>query len=490
MTNSLQSQSLTKLGVVTSAIEVNLNAKEQIETVLSAASEAVIVSHECLQGKVSISGRCNIRLLLVGEENRVISSNHNADFYDKMDNESLNASSNLMFNAVVTDIKCQLNGNVVKGSLVIEITVYMVTPLNIELTMDDKLCVKKSTIETSTLNASIDNTFSVSSEQQVDTNILRVISADSVACLNSTSTKDQILTVNGHIYTNFVYMASENKILVKQIVQQFTEEIKCPDLINDTTLSVSISVRSTKVHIDVMEDTESNTYSLDISLNCKATQMTPTVRDVVSDAYSITNETTLTYNSVECCLCNDIIYHTCQVEGTIDYDEVNTVIGFVNNKAQIINCVATDGIMVLDGIISGNIIATSDDAKTTAHQYQIPMSIRLEKGINANHIMPTAIISEVKNHISNGKMQITCTVMFNINSYCINVNSLVSQVKLLDAKLSNRSAIEVCMARKGDTLWDIAKGLSVTEDIVTTYNPELVLPLEKEEKVVLYRQIN
>lgn len=491
MANSLQSQCLIKLGVVTAAIEVSLNAKEQVETVLSAASEANIVSHECIQGQVSLSGRSNIRLLLIGEEGRVISSNHNADFSDKLDSDLINTKSSLIINSNVTDITCQVNGNIVKVSLVIEITVYMLNLSNIELNMADSMCTKKASIQISQMNANTDTSFNVTSEQQVEGSILRVISADSVACLSSTTVNDEILTASGHIYTNFVYMASDNKILIKPVTTAFTEEIKAKDFINNMPISSSVSVRSTKVHIDIMEEGESNKYTLDITLSLKAMQMHPQTKEIISDAYSLTNEVALIYHSVESSLCNDTIYLNQQIEGIVDFNEDHRVIGFVNPKVQIINSVCIEETMLIEGIISGNIISTNSDGNIVSDEYQLPMSIKLSNMlITASVVMPTAIICDVKHHLSAGKIQLTCNIMLNINSYATTINSLISEVKVLEAKNMNTSAIEVCMARKGDTLWDIAKSLSVEESIVTTYNPELVLPLDKDEKIVLYRQIN
>ena len=63
---------------------------------------------------------------------------------------------------------------------------------------------------------------------------------------------------------------------------------------------------------------------------------------------------------------------------------------------------------------------------------------------------------------------------------------VVTKIDEIRTLPQNDSAIEIYFAKTGDTIWDIAKELKVTEEQLLNQNPDLVSPLEKDEKVVLY----
>ena len=50
-------------------------------------------------------------------------------------------------------------------------------------------------------------------------------------------------------------------------------------------------------------------------------------------------------------------------------------------------------------------------------------------------------------------------------------------------------AIEVCLAHKGETLWELAKGLHMSEEDLLAVNPEIKSPLEKDARIVVYNKI-
>ena len=66
---------------------------------------------------------------------------------------------------------------------------------------------------------------------------------------------------------------------------------------------------------------------------------------------------------------------------------------------------------------------------------------------------------------------------------------LILKLVLLPFDKSAQSAIEVCIAKKGDTLWNLAKNLHLSEEELVATNPLLTNPLEEDTRVVVFNRI-
>ena len=51
------------------------------------------------------------------------------------------------------------------------------------------------------------------------------------------------------------------------------------------------------------------------------------------------------------------------------------------------------------------------------------------------------------------------------------------------------SAISIHIAKSGETLWDVAKALGSTPELVMLQNPDITLPLSGGERVIVYRHL-
>jgi hypothetical protein len=51
-------------------------------------------------------------------------------------------------------------------------------------------------------------------------------------------------------------------------------------------------------------------------------------------------------------------------------------------------------------------------------------------------------------------------------------------------------AIGIYVARRDETLWDVSKVLLVSPEEIMRQNPSLTTPLNGDEKITVYRQVN
>ena len=63
---------------------------------------------------------------------------------------------------------------------------------------------------------------------------------------------------------------------------------------------------------------------------------------------------------------------------------------------------------------------------------------------------------------------------------------LVSNVNSVGELEPKDSAIEVYFAKSGERVWDIAKGLKVSSEMICNQNPDITDPLEKDQNIAIY----
>ena len=62
----------------------------------------------------------------------------------------------------------------------------------------------------------------------------------------------------------------------------------------------------------------------------------------------------------------------------------------------------------------------------------------------------------------------------------------IEELPLVD---NEKYAVEISIANKGDTLWDLAKGLKMSQEEVLAINPEIASPLQVSTKIVTYNKL-
>ena len=104
-------------------------------------------------------------------------------------------------------------------------------------------------------------------------------------------------------------------------------------------------------------------------------------------------------------------------------------------------------------------------------------------------VMAHACLGDVTAVVNGESVEVVATV--NVSASCFETQMVKTLSKAeIGKELPSRSAIEICMAKKGETLWQLGKSMGVDVDEITAINPELSNPLEKDTKIVLYHKID
>ncbi|MBO4538795.1 MAG: LysM peptidoglycan-binding domain-containing protein [Clostridia bacterium] len=103
--------------------------------------------------------------------------------------------------------------------------------------------------------------------------------------------------------------------------------------------------------------------------------------------------------------------------------------------------------------------------------------------------MPSVIVTNVAAKSRGGEVDLSFEAIVNLKGVSEKTICVVSAIETGAPKEENDFAISLYIVQKGETLWDVAKALNTSEEILLRQNADVPLPLSGGEKVILYREL-
>jgi phosphotransferase system HPr-like phosphotransfer protein len=217
----------------------------------------------------------------------------------------------------------------------------------------------------------------------------------------------------------------------------------------------------------------------------------------VTDAFSVTNELKSTGESLEVCRNKQNATFADRVEGTVTLDinmpSADNVLAVTGAKLNIASAAATDGRVSYDGVVSANIIyyAAEENQKASV-AVELPFSINSEcrNAADGDTVTAKGAVTMVTTKIQRGnEIQIKADIEIEYVLSGSETRYVITELSLGEERVLPSAAFSVHIAKGGETLWDVAKSLGMTPELVLTQNPGLGLPLIGGERVIAYRHI-
>ena len=170
------------------------------------------------------------------------------------------------------------------------------------------------------------------------------------------------------------------------------------------------------------------------------------------------------------------------------YDENALLRCVLNDKIEEQEITFKNGAIGVKGVISVSSLY-SINGELKGQTSLVPFEVSFNA--NSNSVKNVkCVIENVEVEKVDGKF--VCSFNLKVYYSCINSKTVnvLSGVEEGDKKKINDSAISVYIASKGEELWDVCKALNASEEVITATNSDLVFPLEKEERILIYRELN
>ena len=511
-TDKITSSYRKNLGETQFVVDVTLQNTEDnaIDKVLTANCDAFVDEVEMLNGEAHYSGATTFNLLFADENGECHVLSNSANINGKIENDQINPLMKPIFEVEIVEIKVDsVDDNQAKLSATVTLKLDAVAVENVEEVKVDNANIQLNP-EHVNLNQVVSTgtkTFELAEEYDTKQDIKRVLLTSSHVELKNVTAGTGYFTVEGNLFVNsLLEVQTDEGLTLKNFMQTlpFKEELEDEFVQKDDEIFASVFVRPQDVNVEVVtgEVTEERETELgqtlkigaEITVRYIAQRMTET--EVYTDAFSMTNKINLVSETFRTAKPTRVERFGANVEGqtVLDDDEprIAKICAVTNEHLTVANSVVSEGKLTIEGVAYATIIYLTDDDVPTLSSVdlEIPFSNKFEFDTDfEGELYVASDITDVDAKVKKGKeINVNLDVCFLVYGYAANTQVAIKDIELTEELPQSEYSLEMYIAPKGSTLWDVSKHMLVTENVLLEQNPELVFPLEEAKTIVHFKQ--
>lgn len=472
------------LGKTQTAQSVRVSVRNEIADVVSVGVDNVVSGYDISGKEITFYGKTTVKLLY-SDGTSLQSANFGADFASSVTTERLGSGDKIVFEVTTVDTNVETNANTATINILSEVRAYGYVSDNTTYVVGgEDVFVKTDKVEAMTYANVLRIPFTVDRELTSSATISSVLLAESRLEVTDYSVSDGVLTVSGNGVGRLTYM-SEGNLVVDNFPFGWTRELDAPDINAEQQLNFAATIKATKVRLDISDEGGNTAFSLEMQaeMQIEATVVQPV--DIVTDLYSTTCDYIAERATVETTLpCGST-----HEERKLGFSADDGLVGAVNVGATVTACKGGDKTVTVEGYVTATLLYKADgEVGFRGETKELPFA----ETFDVPYMSPdctcgaSVAVGEVVAERGNGlRVQLWADIVGGKNVSF----GVISSVEEKPYDNSERAAIEVCLAKKGDTLWNLAKTLHMSEADLVANNPTLTTPLEEDTRVVIFNRI-
>ena len=482
------------LGQKQTAVKFRTFCKEDnVESILSTELYPVLNAVKAQDGTVAFSGKVTAKLLVSEENGTVGGMSYTADFSDEFQSQTILADSVLRVDLSVLDFSTQADGAEVTVNAVINADIFAFEKKSLEFLAENNLQCKRETLPFGQVTALVDEVFPVTAELEIKDDIARVLSSQSSVVISSATLEQEVLAVSGEVFLSLVYVPTEGELPKTALLPfEFSQEIAVTA--TEGLPSLFSQVKATKIHLEVLEDQKTSVFSVETVISVKGQVLKETLQEVVTDCFSTTNAVTPLSVGAESTLFKGAFCQEADFSEMIEMgeaDQESTFCGVFGWNLSVVGVVTVMQGVEVSFIASGNAIFKRKEGGFVSYRVEMPLENVLEipSAEIGNIAQISLALKDATILFDCPQLRVDLKVCFCVGLYQNQSFSFVSDVTEGEALEENFGAIEVSLAFKGDSLWEVAKNLNMGVDDIIKLNPEISDPLQEDQKLLVYHRL-
>lgn len=473
------------IGKLQTTVNIRISAKKEIVDVISVGSESAIVSYESTNGSASFYGKTHIKFLYDDGMGKV-SSNYNADFTADIQSELLTTESKLLFDIVTVDTKVDTNANTAMLAILLEITVYGYIGQTVNCLVGGEnifSCQQNFSLLQGVETSQIP--FVVDEELTATHPIEGVLLAESGVCLSDYYFADGTLHIKGIATVRLTY-TSDGEIYTDSLPFDFEREVDIAPVASNN-LQLLVAVRTTKVRLDITQE-GNKVFLADITCNLQLESTTVNGVEIVTDCYGSDCDFALEKQSVTTTLPLPTICGERTFSTNLPKEGDKHLQTAVNVSAVVTKCSSCADSITVDGIVYATAIYSGEQSESEV--LEIPFSQKLDApGMGVDCAVWANVVVTNFDLLDNDGLTANVTLCLRANCSRDANYTVITSAEHIAFDKTQLPALEIFLAHKGETLWELAKNLHMsTQDILTT-NPQLTDPLSEDARIVVFNKI-
>ena len=495
VTEEIKISGFKKIAVSQSVVQARLLPQpgESIAKILSVGAKVKVTSTEVFTGEARYGGNVRFNVLFVSEDGRSNSIEYVADFSDKIENPAISATLSPWVDATVLDTEVvSLRNDEIKLACVLEIKLCAVVTSDVNFISSGGEGVYTHIDKVEYSRFITGGKAVIEQQNRIDKlKLKRVLLVENSVALTSATAERDFIKVSGVIYSHVTGETDEGLLSSYNIETPFDEEIGAKDARSGDNVRAVVDVSAQTREENDQEICLLFDYALEIRYAVFSVQAVT----VVTDVFIPSHELIPTFSEENIFLQGNAVSICERVDGSVtiqnDMPLVDNIMATTAFNNVITNVIASENEGIIEGVISGNIIyySAETDSKNSI-EVELPYSIKTEiDGIDESYsLYASGQISGLNLKIRRGnEIDVRAEISLLVQPYKNFKQSFMTALTVGEERKLPTCAFSVHIAREKETLWEVAKALGVTPELIMEQNPNLQLPLSGGERIAVYR---
>ena len=507
-TDKITSSYRVSLGEDQIVVDVTMNSDGEgdISKILSNCANAYVDEVEMLNGEAHYMGGVVFDLLYVDETGASRILSEKVDLNGRIQNDQINPFMKPVYKIDTVNTKVlSADGGSVKVIATVGIKLDAVQTDEVEEVRvnDDNIQLCREHTQTNMVVASGTKTFEINEVFDTKMDIKNVLCAKAHVDLKDADDGTGYFSVSGNLFVNALLdVQTGDELCMKNFMETiaFKEELEDEQIQKGDNVLAFAFVRPQDLSIMTSKSDDGNEKDCSISVKAVVTVKYVVQRacdaEVYTDAFSMKNKTNIVSGTFMTSKPQKIEKFSATIDGQTVIDEneprIAKICAVANEHLLVANTRLNEGELTVEGVAYATVIYQTDDdvPQYNSVDLEIPFANKFDvDGEFCGNIFVTGDVTDVDTKVKKGKeINITLDVCFLAYSYDTDNQVIIKDIELAEELPESEYSIEMYIAPKGSTAWDVSKHLLVTEDVLTAQNPELVFPLERSQTVVHFNQ--
>lgn len=487
-----------RLAVTQAVVEARLLPQPGtvIARVLSITAVSSVTSGELFAGEARYGGRVDMRVLFVDVDGRNHAIEQSADFSGRVESEQIGSDATPVFSSRIidTDVTAVSPGEI-KLAVVAEVALDADAGQTVRYLSagGEGLFCRDASVDYTRLVGSGEGTFSLKAEiGGVRKGAL--LSADHRAVVTGCTAQSGSVLVKGLIVSEATVDCSDGLLASYRAVTPFEEEIAAADSLPGCVALVGVALDPTA---ELAEGETENAVELNYTVRARFAVYESATVGMIADAFSPGRELVCSRESVTLVRNKPPVYVADRVDGSVTLEVnmpiVDNILAATALALTVVSVTAGEDEAVVEGVVGGNVIYYSAEANAESSvEVELPFSLRTRaEGVcEGDTLTACGEVTSVAVKIRRGnEISLSAEIALEIDACSAATVSVIGELTEGEKKDVPTTAFSVRVARKGETLWDIAKALGATPEQIAGQNPGLEPPFSGGERVILYRHL-
>lgn len=472
-----------------SIVECRL-AGGEIGNILAVRAKATPIECACLDGEVKYKGKLVLTVVYEDTERQICRAERGAEFSHRVERSEVAPSFYAAADFDVENVSWKREGSGVYLSAVVNAKFRVYGNAQSEYLYDGEgLIVKRE-------NQPIVKTVTAQGEAEADDEfeidfVGDILMHGENAHLSFVEAQAGKIALAGEIALNVCALKEDGNLCSYERLIPFRAEISCEESLPAYSASATVRVKNAVLSATTDEERGKCKVEAEIDLAFDCELFISDELPMVADTYSAESELTVKTETRESRYCSEVLNFTERVSGVASLSEAidysTALKAALLPRAEIV-VKPTESGGEAEGAIFAEVVLKDADGAHKSARLSLPFVFPLNVGAGKIAEAEAIVCGLSARQRKEGEAEAEATLKVTVRTYETATAKYVKEIEIGEAIAENECAVSVYLPREGDGLWETAKRLRRTPEELEKSNPDLKFPLQKDERIFVYRQ--